>query len=59
MDGRKDLKVPRSTSRHLEGRIGGQTLQGERVIASVSEVLGELQQLAGFRVAHPFDHLPQ
>jgi len=53
------MKVPRSTSRHLEGRIGGQTLQGERVIASVPEVLGELQQLVGFRVAHSFDYVLQ
>jgi hypothetical protein len=57
VDGRNDMKVLRSTSRHLEGRIGGQTLQGERVIASLLEVLGELQQLAGFRGAHLFDHL--
>jgi hypothetical protein len=57
VDGLNDLKVPRSTSRHLEGRIGSLTLQGERVIASVPEVLGELQQLAGFHVAHPFDHM--
>jgi hypothetical protein len=49
------MKVPPSASRHLAGRIGGQTLQGERVIASVSEVLGKLQQLVGFRLAHPFD----
>jgi hypothetical protein len=57
VDGRNDIKVPRSTSRHLEGWIGGQTLQGEQVIASVPEVLGKLQQLAGFRVAHPFNHV--
>jgi hypothetical protein len=57
VDGLNDMKVPRSTSRHLKGQIGGQTLQGERVIASVLEVLGKLQQLADFRVAHPFDHV--
>jgi hypothetical protein len=30
-----------------------------KVSESVLEVLGELQQLAGFRVAHPFDHMLQ
>jgi hypothetical protein len=57
VDGRNDLEVLRSTSRHLEGRISSQTLQAERVIASMLEVLGELQQLAGFRGAHLFDHM--
>jgi hypothetical protein len=57
MDGLNNMKVPRSTSRDLEGRIGGQTLQGERVIVSVLEVLGKLQQLADFRLAHPFDYV--
>jgi hypothetical protein len=32
-------------------------LEQVRVIASVPEVLGELQQSAGFHVAHPFDHM--
>ena len=44
-----DTKGPNSISRHFKGRIGGQMLQGERVITSVLRVLGELQQLAGFR----------
>jgi hypothetical protein len=44
-----DTKGPNSISRHLKGQIGGQMRQGERVITSVLRVLGELQQLAGFR----------
>jgi hypothetical protein len=54
-----DTEGPISISRRLEGRIGGQTLQGERGLASVLKVLGELQQLACVRVVHLFDHLPQ
>jgi hypothetical protein len=57
MDGLNNMKVPRSTFRDLEGRISGQTLQGERVIVWVLEVVGKLQLLADFRVAHPFDHV--
>jgi hypothetical protein len=58
LDRLNDTEGHNSISRQLEGRIGGQTLQGERVITSVLEVLGELQQSACLRVAHLFDQVP-